>query len=122
MASDPCTLRAEAERVIGEDRVPEEELRRLVAAFGPPEPEEVRTFALVVAVAAPGPEAAWEFLHDRLTKQSAAGDIEVPYVGAAWEGIPEGATEIATAAISLELTHPSGSDFVHGAISLTPCE
>ncbi len=107
MASDPYTLRAEAERVIGEDRVPEEELRRLVAAFGPPGPEEVRTFALVVAVAAPGPEAAWEFLRDRLTKQSEPEGIEVPYVGAAWEGLPEGTTEIATAAVALELTHPA---------------
>ena len=37
VSSDPYTLRQEAERVIGEDRVPAEELRRLVATFGHPE-------------------------------------------------------------------------------------
>jgi hypothetical protein len=38
--SDPYTLRREAERVIGEDRVPAEELERLLAAYGdsPQEP------------------------------------------------------------------------------------
>lgn len=34
MPADPCTLRREAERLVGEDRVPTEELERLCSEYG----------------------------------------------------------------------------------------